>query len=288
MIPRDDLPFRPKVRWRFWIPILIVLAGAVAVYFAVEARRARVARRQLLVEHAMLTESIAPGYRATRARIEQLAFSAAGAWQGTFVAPGFTLQSLSGEPVLYGRIRVPEIHRIADVETSIRHRYPDQLASCLGIEIDLAHRFYSLGDFLMPAYVDGVHGENDAQRLQFLRQDLEYRLRRDTPERQRRAPPLLRTRGRRSRRLGERTDAFVSVGSAQWQPDVPRARDRRRDGDHSSTHRRNAWRRSRGSATQQPHDALPTRLRIGERSAIAAWRARPVAPQRAARDRRAS
>lgn len=182
MIPADELTFRPQVRWRIWIPVLVGLVTIVAVYFVVETRRARRLRAQLLAEHALLTESLAPPYRHLRSQIESLTFGAVGAWQGTYTAPGFTMADLAREPVLYGRVRLGEIHRVEDVPASIRHRYADQLAACLGVETHAVHQLYSKGDFLMPSYVDSVRGVESGDRLAALRQDLQFRLRRDTPD----------------------------------------------------------------------------------------------------------
>ena len=27
MIPREDLPFLPKIKWRFWVPVLAILVA---------------------------------------------------------------------------------------------------------------------------------------------------------------------------------------------------------------------------------------------------------------------
>jgi hypothetical protein len=182
MIPRDDLSFRPRVRWKIWIPVLTVLALFVASYFVSEARRAKRLRAQLLAEHALLTESIAPPYRTLRERIDRLSHSVIGPWQGTFTAPGFTIDELTREPVLYARVRLGEIARVEDVAPSLRRRYADQIASCLGVEFNLVRELYRRGDFLMPAYVDSVQSVESGNRLAALRQDLQFRLQRDTPD----------------------------------------------------------------------------------------------------------
>lgn len=182
MISRDELNFLPRIRWRFWIPILMVVAIFVVAYFVSEARRTKRLRAQLLAEHALLTEPLAPPYRQLRHRIERLTYSVVGPWQGTYVAPGFTFAELTREPVLYGRVRLGEIHRIEDVDPSIRHRYPDQVAACLGVEVNLVRELFAKGDFLMPSYVDSVRRIESDDRLAALRQDLQFRLRRDTPD----------------------------------------------------------------------------------------------------------
>lgn len=180
MLARDALPFLPRVRWRIWIPIIVFLVGMVAAYVIAEKRRGLRLRTQLLNEHTLLTSSLSPPYRELRAKVERLAFSAVGPWQGTYTAPGFAAAQLAGEPVLYGRVRAGEIHRVEDVETSIRHRYPDEIASCAGLETEPVNEAYRRGDFLMPAYVDSVRGVSDGDRLAALRQDLHFRLERDT------------------------------------------------------------------------------------------------------------
>ncbi|MGZ7081046.1 MAG: hypothetical protein ACXVJT_16650, partial [Thermoanaerobaculia bacterium] len=180
MLDRDALPFLPKVRWRFWIPIIVFIVGMLAAYFISDHRRGRRLRAQLIAEHTLLTQSLAPPYRDLRAKVERLTFSVIGPWQGTYTEPGFTAAQLEREPVLFGRVRVGEIHRLEDVETSIRHRYPDQIASCAGIESEQVYEAYRRGDFLMPSYVEGVRGISDGDRLAALRQDLQFRLERDT------------------------------------------------------------------------------------------------------------
>jgi hypothetical protein len=180
MLARTELPFLPKVRWGIWIPIIVFIVGMVAAYVISEKRRGQRMRAQLIAEHTMLTATLAPPYRDLRSKIERLALTAVGPWQGTYTAPGFTAQQLAGEPVLYGRVRLGEIHRLQDVEASIRHRYPDEIASCAGLETEQVNEAYRRGDFLMPSYVDGVRGISDGDRLAALRHDLHFRLERDT------------------------------------------------------------------------------------------------------------
>jgi hypothetical protein len=182
MLDDSDAEFRPRVRWVFWIPIAIFVVGMVTAYFITERRKERRLRTQLLSEHALLTESLAPPYRELRGKIERLIVSAAGPWQGTYTAPGFTMQQLAREPVLYGRVRLNEVHNAREAAASIQHRYPDQVAACMGLEIEWVHQVYFRGDFLMPDYVESVRHEDGSMRLSALRQDLEFRLRRDTPD----------------------------------------------------------------------------------------------------------
>ncbi len=177
----DSTPRNP-IKWKLWVPALAFLLGSGAIYFVKDIRRGQRLRVQLIAEHTLLTESLAPPYRRVRERIERLTFASVRAYAGDFAAPGFTAMRLAAGPVLYGRVRAQEIQRIEQVSGSIRHRYPDQIATCLGLEVDWVHQFYIRGDFLMPTYVQSVGRVADGDRLAALRQDLQFRLRRDTPD----------------------------------------------------------------------------------------------------------
>lgn len=183
MIPRDQLGsmgFLPRVRWHIWLPILLgILMFSLAYWRFDQQREARV-RARLLSEHTLLTAELAPRYREVRSRIERLAFTTVGAWQGSFRADGFTLEDLSRARVIYGRMRLGEVSRREDVDRSIRRRFPDQVATCLGLDVAQAYEFFRKGDFLMPTYIEGVQRARGSDRLRALRGDLEFRLRRDT------------------------------------------------------------------------------------------------------------
>jgi hypothetical protein len=174
--------FQPRVRWKFWIPILTVLVTFVCVYFVVENRRERAIRAKLLAEHASLTRTLAPEYQQTRAKIERLVVSALGAWAGDFHTEGLTLEQLRREPILFGRIRLGEVQRTDQVRASIRRRFEDQVGGCLGVEIERVWKFYDRGEFLMPSYIDALRPATGTDRLRFLREDLLTRLRVDTPD----------------------------------------------------------------------------------------------------------
>lgn len=180
MIPRDELPFLPQIKWRFWVPVLGVLIAFPLVWGVKRDREARRMRERLLREHATLTASLGPDYRATRQFIETSALEAVGPYAGDLRAPDLTLDRLAREPVLYGRLRVHEVHAPSDVAASIRHRYPDQLGSCLGVESLFARELLDKGAFLLPSFVDAVRGADSTERLHALREDLIFRLRRDT------------------------------------------------------------------------------------------------------------
>lgn len=183
MISGDEIAsmgFMPRVRWRLWIPVVLVLVSFIAAYRVFDMQREAKYRARLLSEHAMLTADLAPNYRAFRSKVERLAFSAVGNWQGNFKADGFTRAELLRTPVLYGRVRLGELHRIEDIDASIRRRYPDQVASCAGLEVQQAFELYRKGDFLMPGYIESVRGAQGSDRIRALRGDLEFRLRRDT------------------------------------------------------------------------------------------------------------
>ena len=180
MIPRDELPFLPQIKWRFWAPVLAVLVAFPLVWGIKRDREARRLRERLLREHTALTATLGPDYRALRQFIEVSAFEAIGPYAGDLRDPDLTLEGISREPVLYGRVRVHEVHAPADVAASIRHRYPDQLSACLGVEHLLARELFDKGAFLLPSFVDAVRGADSSERLHALREDLIFRLRRDT------------------------------------------------------------------------------------------------------------
>lgn len=180
MIPRGELPFLPQIKWRFWGPILALLVAFPLVWGIKRDREARRMRDRLLREHATLTATLGPDYRAARQFIEASALEAVGPYLGDLRDPALTMEGIAREPVLYGRLRVHEVRGAADVAASIRHRYPDQLCSCLGVEAILARELFDKGAFLLPSFVDAVRGADSTERLHALREDLIYRLRRDT------------------------------------------------------------------------------------------------------------
>ncbi len=174
--------FKPAVQWRFWIALATALALFVVVYLVVERRRENALRARLLREHGELTGGIAPRYRSVRAKIERLTARAVASYEGDFVAPGFTIERLRAQAVLYGRVREREIQRVEQVSASIRRRFDDQVGACAGLEIEKIWRFYDRGEFLMPSYVDAVRPASGTDRLRFLREDLLTRIRTDTPD----------------------------------------------------------------------------------------------------------
>ena len=180
MIPREELPFLPQIKWRFWAPVLALVVAFPLVWGMKRDREARLLRDRLLREHATLTASLGPEYRATRQFVEASAMEAVGAYAGDLRDPAFTMDGIAREPVLYGRLRVHEVHAPADVAASIRHRYPDQLCACLGVEPFAARELLDKGAFLLPSFVDAVRGAGSSERLHALREDLIFRLRRDT------------------------------------------------------------------------------------------------------------
>ena len=180
MIPRDELPFLPQIKWRFWAPVLVVLVGFPLVWGIKRDRESRRLRERLLREHTVLTATLGPDYRAVRQFIETSAFEAVGPYAGDLRDHNLTLEGISRESVLYARVRIHEIHSPAEVAASIRHRYPDQLCACLGVEPLLVRELLDKGAFLLPSFVDAVRGADSTERLNALREDLIFRLRRDT------------------------------------------------------------------------------------------------------------
>lgn len=174
--------FKPTVRWHVWILALLGLVLFGISYVIVEKRREDALRAKLLREHAALTGTLAREYRQVREKIERLTMTAVGAYAGDFVAPGFTIDALRREAVLYGRVRAREIQQRSQVRDSIRRRFDDQVGACAGLEVDYVWRFYDRGEFLMPSYVDALRPARGSERLRFLREDLFARLRQDTPE----------------------------------------------------------------------------------------------------------
>lgn len=185
MIPKDEVEsLRQPIKWKLVVPVALAVVAMIAGYFYDAARRSRQLKEALLREHRMITDvlPVTPAYREMRARIARLAFSVIGPYQGDFRAEGFSMADLAREPVLYGRVRLPEIHRLEDVAPSIRHRYADQIGSCMGLETNAVSEFYRRGDFLMPSYVEAVRGVSDGDRLRVLREDLRFRVERDAAE----------------------------------------------------------------------------------------------------------
>ncbi len=66
MIPREDLPFLPQIKWRFWAPVLAILVAFPLLWGIKRDREAQRRREQLLREHASLTASLGPDYRSLR------------------------------------------------------------------------------------------------------------------------------------------------------------------------------------------------------------------------------
>lgn len=178
---REDQPFAPRVNWRFWAPILVVLVAFPLIWWRRRHAEAERRRAQLLREHAALTATLAPGYRALRDDLTRWVVEGVGPYQGDLRTPSFAWPAFAMERALYARVRVGEVRDVDTALRSLRHRYPDQLMPCLGLEASLAREVLDKGEFLLPAYVDAVRATDDTDRLHALREDLLFRLRRDTP-----------------------------------------------------------------------------------------------------------
>lgn len=179
MIPRSDLDFLPRIRWRFWLPVIAICAAFPVVWLSLRHHELVQRREALLREHAALTGPFAATYRATRDRLEGLILQSVGPWAGELRDPSLTWEGLTREPVLYARTRLGEIHDRADLAASVRHRYADQLTACLGIEFAWARELFDKGAFLLPSHVDTIRGAETPERVSALRADLRTRLGRD-------------------------------------------------------------------------------------------------------------
>lgn len=181
MVSATELePFLPRVRWRIWLPVLALLIAFPAGWITMKNREAARRRAKLLAEHQTLTGPIAPEYRARRAEIERFIVSSVGPYAGDLHDPSITLDGLTHNTVLYARTRLGEIHDRNDLMPSVRHHYADQIGQCLGLQVSWVRELFDKGAFLQPDYVDAVRGADDAERIHALREDLLFRLRRDT------------------------------------------------------------------------------------------------------------
>lgn len=179
LIPREELDFLPRVRWRFWGPILAVLIGFPAVWLTLRHRDLVRQRDALAREYADRVAPLAPAYRGGRARIESLVLASLGPWQGERRDPALTWEELTREPVLYARTRLGEIHGRDDLAASVRHRYADQLLACMGVQFAWARELLDKGAFLLPAHLEEIRNADTPERVHALRADLLLRLRRD-------------------------------------------------------------------------------------------------------------
>lgn len=181
MVAQSEIePFLPRVRWRIWGPILALLVAFPTGWMVLKKREADQRRARLLAEHASLTGTLAPEYQARRTEIENWIVSSVGPWAGEMRDPSLTLDGLTQSPVLYARTRLGEIHNRRDLLPSIRHHYEDQIAVCLGAQVQWLRILFDKGEFLLPEFVDAIQGANDSERLHALSEDLRFRLRRDT------------------------------------------------------------------------------------------------------------
>lgn len=181
LAPKGDQPFSPRINWRFWAPVLAVVIGFPVIWTQRKNAEADRRRSRLLQEHATLTASISPRFRHTRENVLRWTVESVGPYAGDFRAPGFSWDGFVSDRALYGRVRVHEVHDEAGALRSLRHRYPDQLTPCLGVEVTFVRELFDKGEFLLPSFVDAVREASDATRLHALREDLLFRLRRDTP-----------------------------------------------------------------------------------------------------------
>lgn len=180
LAPKDDQPFAPRVNWRFWAPVLVVVLGFPIIWTQRKQAEANRRRSLLLREHATLTASIAPPYLQMRERVLRWTAEGVGAYAGDMRDPAFSWDAFVADRALYGRVRVHEVHDQATALRSLQHRYPDQLTPCLGVEVTFARQVFEKGEFLLPSFVQAVRDSDDATRLHALREDLLFRLRRDT------------------------------------------------------------------------------------------------------------
>lgn len=179
LIPREELDFLPRVRWRFWGPVLAVLVIFPTVWLTLRHRELVRQRDGLAREYAARVAPLAPAYRGGRARIEGLILASLGEWAGDHRDPALTWEALTREPVLYARTRLGEIHGRDDLAASVRHRYADQLLACMAVQFAWARELLDKGAFLLPAQLEEIRNADTPERVAALRADLLLRLRRD-------------------------------------------------------------------------------------------------------------
>ena len=95
-----------------------------------------------------------------------------GPYPGELRDPSFSWDTFVADRALYARVRVHEVRDEATALVSLRHRYPDQLTHCLGVEVSLAREVLDKGGFLLPSWPQAVREAGDGTRLHALREDL--------------------------------------------------------------------------------------------------------------------
>lgn len=180
LAPKGDLPFSPRINWRFWAPVIAVVVGFPLIWTQRRNAEANRRRSQLLADHAALTASLAPNFLQLRERVVRWTVESVGPYPGDLRDPSFSWDGFVADRALYARVRVHEVRDEATALVSLRHRYPDQLTHCLGVEVSLAREVLDKGGFLLPSWTQAVREAGDGTRLHALREDLLFRLRRDT------------------------------------------------------------------------------------------------------------
>jgi hypothetical protein len=156
--PNELSAFAPRIRWRFWGPMLFLLVLFPTLWWVKRTREANARRAR------SSCKSTRRSPRASRATIVRRRDALETLVVGRRPLPGrparrgfLTWTARPASPCSTPACAPTRSTRRDTALASLHHRYPDQLRSCLGLEtVSLAREVLDKGAFLLPSYVDPI------------------------------------------------------------------------------------------------------------------------------------
>lgn len=173
-------PYRPRVPWRWILPILTLALLGGGGYWLRRQTQMNSLREQLKTAHAALTP-VAEPYLALTQQIEQWTLKATATPIKQHVDPRLDLNKLHKGRGIYLRVPLKNVKSSQGLHQAIEAYEGDSLASCLGLKPGLVSDLVAKGNFLRPEWITRVDSSNNPVRLRVMDDELVRRSRRDLP-----------------------------------------------------------------------------------------------------------
>lgn len=183
----EGAAYLPKLPWAWILGGLGLVLVFVAVYRIRDAQRTESLRTELLETHARDLGDLTTRYRTFRERLERWTIEAAEAGEPErWVDPRLRIAGLhggesGGSEGIYLRVMAEYATSAEGIEASALSMETDALTRCLGIAPASARSLYESGQFLMPAFVDGIETETDLLRLRLYDEQMANAIASDVP-----------------------------------------------------------------------------------------------------------
>ncbi|MCB9595935.1 MAG: hypothetical protein H6719_24660 [Sandaracinaceae bacterium] len=162
--------------------MILGVIGVFAFYLIRQDRRKEALREQMLDLHEEQLTDVAERYMGFRHRLETLVQQAAeGGEPETWSDPRLNLSGLRGGEGLYLRINAEAATGPTEIEQAALVMDADAITRCLGLAPMSVRGLYERGEFLTPAWVDGLREEQDMMALRVFEDQLGRHIQVDAP-----------------------------------------------------------------------------------------------------------